>query len=76
MYGNLVAINRCGPGNPDVNFSMFIRANLILVQFNHIRDDLCLLNRRCYGIVVNHNQNTKYLKNSNPKYFIGSCLKK
>ena len=26
--------------------------------------------------VVNHNQNTKYLKNSNPKYFIGSCLKK
>ena len=28
------------------------------------------------GVVVNHNQNTKYLKNSNPKYFIGSCLKK
>ena len=27
-------------------------------------------------VVVNHNQNTKYLKNSNPKYFIGSCLKK
>ena len=26
-------------------------------------------------VVVNHNQNTKYLKNSNPKYFIGSCLK-
>jgi len=26
-------------------------------------------------VVVNHNQNTKYLKISNPKYFIGSCLK-
>ena len=29
----------------------------------------------CLPIVVNHNKNTKYLKNSNPKYFIGSCLK-
>ena len=36
-------------GRPDVNFSIFIRANLILVQFNHIRDD-CLFNTRCYGI--------------------------
>ena len=32
--------------------------NLILVQFNYIRDD-CLFNRRCYGIYAVQNVKAK-----------------
>ena len=54
MLGLLVAINRCGDSF-NVNFSMFIKANLILVQFSHIGDDGIGddgLNRRCNGSTV------------------------